>query len=208
MNDMTQPQAQPPLTIGQPTEGGFFAGRFLLGGNAFALIVAPKFEGEFANVAWHPSRIDVPAALSFNDGLANTIAMAEAGSELAKRIRALKIGGHDDWYLPSRDELEILYRNLKPTSEENWCYRGDNPSSIPPGYPYSRTAPGMTPATPFRHGGAEAFEADWHWSSTQFAGYSYCAWYQYFTDGDAYIDSKDSQGRARAVRRVIINSVL
>jgi len=50
--------------------------------------------------------------LSFVDGLANTRAMAAAGSELAQRILDLRIAGRDDWYLPALDETERLYRNL------------------------------------------------------------------------------------------------
>lgn len=206
MNDMTQPQSI--LTIGQPLQGGFFAGRFLLAGQEYALIVAPKLEGELADVAYQPARTDAPGALSFNDGRANTDAMVAANSGTAELIRKLRIGGFDDWYLPSRDELEILYRNLKPTEDENWCYRGDNPSSIPPGYPYSSTLPGMTAVPQFQHGGAEAFESEWYWSSTQYAGGSLYAWNQYFTNGYGNFNDKASQVRARAVRRVLINSVL
>ena len=60
-------------------------------------------------------------AHSYCDGLANTRAMAAAGSELAKHMLSLQIGEHNDWYLPSRDELELCYRNLKPTGDPNDC---------------------------------------------------------------------------------------
>ena len=54
----------------------------------------------------------------------------------------------------------------------------------------------------------EHFDKAWHWSSTQYAGYSDYAWYQGFDGGVTFVDTKDYQGRARAVRRVLINSVL
>lgn len=54
----------------------------------------------------------------------------------------------------------------------------------------------------------EHFDAVWHWSSTQYAGNSDNAWGQNFDNGGQSVVNKDYQGRARAVRRVIINSVL
>jgi hypothetical protein len=49
---------------------------------------------------------------------------------------------------------------------------------------------------------AEAFPAGWYWSSTQFS--AYYAWHQYFDDGYQDVDDKACQGRARAVRRLVI----
>ena len=140
----------------------------------------------------------------FFDGLSNTQAMAEAGSELAKWALALNINGQNDWYLPSRDELELLYRHFKPTDEENYVYRsGDNPSSLPVGYPYALHLPGKTPVELFREGSSEALEDALYWSSTQYSAIN--AWYQYFYDGDQNLANKGNTGRARAVRRIKIS---
>jgi hypothetical protein len=98
--------------IGAAFEGGFFAGRFFIGDQPYGLIVAPKAEGETAG-AWNKSTKNVSGATSYCDGLANTKAMAKAGSELAKRMLSLQIGGFDDWYLPSRLELLLAYHELK-----------------------------------------------------------------------------------------------
>lgn len=194
-----------PTIPGTAFAGGFYAGRILIAGEAFAVIVAPKAEGEHENVRWSESDLSIPTGdRSFCDGLTNTEAMAGAENPLAKWARGLRIGGHDDWYLPARDELEICYRALKPTTEENYCWRGDNPSSIPVGYAYSRTAPMQTDATAFREGGAEAFAADWYWSSTQYAGDEASAWGQTFDDGGQHGTRKDDELRARAVRRLKI----
>lgn len=99
-----------PTVAGTPFAGGFYAGRLLVAGVAYALIVAPRGEGEHDEASLSESLADVPGARSFFDGAANTAALAEAGSELAKWAQDLRIGGLMDWYLPSRDELEILYR--------------------------------------------------------------------------------------------------
>ena len=196
-----------PLSIatafGTILEGGFYAGRIRVGEQQFAVIVAPKAEGQHKDAPWGPVRKRVPA-LSFYDGLANTQAMADAGSKLAKWALDLKIGGFTDWYIPSRDELELCYRNLKPTAQENWCYRGDNPSSVPVGYAYMPDEPKQTDIEAFKGGGAEAFDDIWYWSSTQYAGNDAYAWVQYFGGGLQGSGLKGDGGRCRAVRRIAI----
>ena len=191
-----------PTIPGTSFGGGFYAGQFRIGNEVFALIVAPKFEGDIESV-WNDSRASITGAESYNDGLANTNVMAEAGSTLGKWARELRIAGHDDWYLPSRDELEIAYRNLKPLDRDNLVsFRdGDNPSSIPLGYPYTSALPAQTVSPAFREGGAEAFDSAWYWASTQYAGNTDYAWGQYFTNGSQNYGLKSCEGRARAVRR-------
>jgi len=192
--------------IGAPLAGGFFAGRFLLDGQAFALIVSPKDAGDLDDTQWNGNWSDVDGAKSYNDGLGNTQAMAEAGSELAKKVLGLDIDGFNDWYLPSQDELEILYRNLKPTEEENYLYArsGINVSAIPPTYPYTADAPCQTSIADFVEGGAQAFEDVWYWSSTQLASNSDFAWCQDFGNGSQHDFHESSKLRARAVRRLPI----
>lgn len=192
--------------IGAPLAGGFFAGRININDNQFALIVSPKDVANFADIAWNASWSKVDGAKSFCDGMSNTRAMAEAGSELAQTILGLEIGGFNDWYLPSQDELEILYRNLKPFQDENYLFSrsGINLSAIPPTYPYTEEAPRQVGADEFKGDGAQAFDADWFWSSTQHAGSSAYVWIQNFVDGTQCDGCKENVYRARAVRRVPI----
>jgi hypothetical protein len=198
-----QAQHVPLPAIGTPFEGGFLAGLFRLNGSTYAMIVSPKAQGELEEAAWGPYGENIPGAQSYNDGLANTQAMAKAGSDLARWMLALDIGGFSDWYLPSCDELEIIYRNLKPTAYSNYVYRhGENPSSVPVGYPYTENSPTQTAVEAFRHGGAEALEDEWYWSSSQFSADN--AWGQHFGDGGQGILDKPDEGRARAVRRLLI----
>lgn len=197
---------QPPLpAIGAPMPGGFFAGAIHLNGQRFAIILAPKKHGELAG-ARHKDEPDVPGAKSHNDGLANTQVMSEAGSAIAKQVRDLSIDGLSDYYIPAQDELEIIYRNLKPTTDRNSQYgrSGINVSAIPPSHPYTPTLPAQTCAKAFQSGGTEAFDPDWYWSSTQHAGFSSYAWCQGFSNGDQSGCIKYGKLRVRAVRRVAI----
>ena len=192
------------VALGSSLAGGFYAGRFHIGDELYALIVSPKQEGELEEAEWGEMGAAISEAKSCFDGLANTRAMAESGSDLARWMLALEINGQRDWYLPSRDELEICYRNLKPTDQENFCtFRdGDNPSSSPVGYPYSSDAPVKTLSADFQDGGEEAFAPRLYWASTQYS--SNGAWGQYFSDGIQDFIGKDDGLRARAVRRVLI----
>ncbi len=196
-----------PTVFGTPFEGGFFTGKFIMDGLMFALITAGNVEGEHKPVVWNKSLKRVSGAESFVDGFTNTEAMADAGSVLAQWARSLRIGSFDDWYIPSRDEKEIQYRVFKPSTTKNWVYRnGDNPSSYPPGYPYTENSPIQTIAEAFRSGGAEAFEQDWYWTSTQYASASGFAWVQGFDNGDQGSDHEDTKFLARAVRRLVIEN--
>ena len=198
--------AEIPAIIGTSMGDGFYAGRFQLDGKVRALIVAPKAEGEQQDIVWNGTYKSIEGAKSFNDGLANTIAMAEAGSKLAKWARDLRIGGNDDWYIPSLDELEVIYRNLKPTTAENYCYMrsGINLNAVTPTEPYTPGFPAQTLAELFQAGGAEAFDPRWYWTSTQFASGSDSAWNQGFDDGSQDYDGEDFKFRARAVRSFVI----
>ncbi|MFZ6755789.1 DUF1566 domain-containing protein [Undibacterium sp. Ji50W] len=192
-----------PTVSGTPFGGGFYAGRIRINDDIFAIIVAPK--ATEIEMPWNESSRSIPAT-SFFDGAANTkaMAMAQAGSDLAQHIQGLDINGFSDWYLPSRDELELCYRNLKPSAHQNYCYRGDNPSSVPPGYAYARDLPAQTNDAAFQDGGEEAFELAWYWTSTQGAGNPDYAWVQLFDDGGQFTSYKSNTYRARAVRRLLV----
>jgi hypothetical protein len=192
--------------IGTPMASGFFAGTFRVAGQSFALIVAPKAHGEHKDSTWIKDYQAVPEAQSYCDGHANTVAMAAAGSALGKWARSLVIGDCNDWYLPSQDELEILYRNLKPTSDENTCWArsGINLSALDPTRPYTPAMPAQTAAEAFRNGADEAFAPTWYWTSTQPASASDFAWFQFFDYGTQDCNITSYKLRARAVRRLPI----
>ncbi|MBI4997829.1 MAG: DUF1566 domain-containing protein [Rhodocyclales bacterium] len=191
-------------SIGAPFEGGFFGGLIRINEQTFALVRAPKATGQHDDIEWHGKYDAIPGAQSWNDGLANTQAMAAAGSEIAQWALAQRIADHADWYIPAMDELEVLYRNLKPTTNENspWGRSGLNVSAVPPTYPYALDVPLQTPAEDFQDGGVEALDSAWYWSSTQHAGYDDYAWCQLFGNGYQSYNRKDYDSRVVLVRRV------
>jgi hypothetical protein len=197
-------QIQTPENIGSPFEGGFYGGKIHIGVAIFAIVWAPKAEGEITG-KWLDTYTDVPGATSCFDSMANTKAMAEAGSPIAKQALSATIGGHGDWCVPARDVLEMGYRYLKPTTEENDVYRyGDNPSSIPAGYPYTETSPAQTAVEVFQKGNAEAFEESWYFSSTQYSELT--AWSQDFDYGGQNYDDKVYERRCRFVRLIQLST--
>src|SRR5690606_11910000 len=115
----------------------------------------------------------------------STLAMAAAANATiypaAHWARALVINGFDDWYIPARDQRELAWRNLKPTTDANFAQAGRptaqtvdyknngsygdtantpglNNNSSPVGAAYTTGVPAQTGATAFRTGGVEAFE--------------------------------------------------
>lgn len=203
MNAATK--AAPSITIpeiGQAYGGGFVTGFYRQDGQAFMLITAgaaPELEGE-----WGEYGVTIEGADSFTDGRANTVAMAAAGSELAKKVLALEIGGHSDWAIPARDQQELQYRNFKPTSAENYCLGrdGDNPNSLPIGMLYTKELPTKTSVGAFRDGGSEAFRPTWYWSSSQRSAND--AFFMYFVDGYQDFTVKSYELRVRPVRSELI----
>jgi hypothetical protein len=137
----------PFTAIGAPLAGGFFAGEYLIGGERYGLIVASKAEGENKSLKFKKTDLGTTDSThNDEDGLANCARLTGKNYPAAEFCRSLKAGGFDDWYLPSRDELAMLWRNLGPR-------RQNTPNQ-------------------FREGAAEAFETDWYWSSTEHASYS------------------------------------
>jgi hypothetical protein len=178
----------------------FSAGIINVDGMHYGLILPPKAESEHAPIVWNDSLKMVKGALSYGDGLANTKAMAKAGSQLAQWALDNKM------HLPSLDEMEMLYRHFKPGTAKNACYArsGINLSAVPPTYPYTPDSPKQTKLKAFREGGAEAFELAWYQTSTQHAALPDYAWMQNFGNGIQLNNPKSNNYRARAVRRLII----
>jgi len=98
-----------PTTIGDEFQGGYYMGQ--LGG--YYLICAP-IAGQGSTLQWKTANTTTAGTTSLTDGYANTAAMVTAGISLhpaGKFCVDLTIGEFSDWYLPSKDELNLLYTN-------------------------------------------------------------------------------------------------
>lgn len=195
-----------PNVIGATTGGGFFFHHILVDQRPHAIIVAPKAEGEHPDARWNKDLKRIPGALSYNDSYANTRAMAAAGCPIALWACEQRIGGFEDWCIPARDVLERMYFFGKAHTRSNYCYyrSGENPSALPPAYPYTEALPAQTELDAFRAGGGEAFDEVGYWSSTQFEPGAGFAWAQGFGDGNQDDSHKINEFRVRLVRVILI----
>lgn len=164
--------------IGEAFGGGYLAALMPAPeGKFYALIVAPKAEGQKDKVKRKTASTKTEGAASPIDGFANSEAMNNHKHPAAQFCRSLRIGGFDDWHLPASAEQAAIWANLGPNH---------------------------TPVSAFQKGAAEAFDKRWYWSSTEFgSGY---AWAQDFSDGIQGYGYEFNVYRCRAVRKILIES--
>lgn len=195
----------PVPAIGSALGGGFFAGQISTAGNGIAdynLVIAPKSSGQSGTTLRFATGTGADPT-SVIDGPTNSSTMNDASHPAAQYCEGLTIGGFSDWYLPAKNELEVCYYNLKPTTTSNNTSSGTNTNAVPSrGSNYTAGTPAQTSASSFQTGNSEAFDANRYWSSTQFS--SSHGWAQYTGSGNQYDSYKLGFTRVRAVRRVAV----
>jgi len=195
----------PAIPIGAAFGGGFFAGQISTAGNGVAdynLVIGPVASAQ-TNLEWKTSNTTTAGTTSVIDGPTNSSNMNNASHPAAQFCEGLTIGGFSDWYMPAKNELEVCYFNLKPSTTINDTFSGTNTNAVPSrGSNYTSGTPARTSAAAFQSGGSEAFTALDHWSSTENS--ATLAWKQSFNDGEQYGGSKTNPFRVRAVRRVAV----
>lgn len=201
-----------PTRPGTPFGGGYYVGRMLgLDGFRYALIVAPKSGGETTGpIQLLTNANDVPGARSGWDGASNTAAFAAVTIGTSPAAIALaslngsNFNGFNDWHIPARYQLEMCYRNLKPSVDQNITKDGttSNQYADPPTPAYTATDPAQTTVAAFQKGGPEAFEDGDYWSSTSFA--PNMAWYQYMAYSAMTYELTTRSRRIRVVRMIRI----
>lgn len=197
-----------PTVIGQAYGGGYYAGQ--IGASSVAthyLIVGPVASAENASKQYKNANTAVVGADSVIDGPQNTADIVADGNSTvypaAHFCNDLVIGGFSDWYMPAKNELEVCYYNLKPTTASNDTGYGINANAIPArASNYTTGTPAQTSAADFKNTGAEDFTTGVYWASTESSATT--AWIQYFSNGYQGNFDKSNNRRVRAVRRVAV----
>jgi hypothetical protein len=201
----------PALPIGSAYEGGFFAGQISTAGNGVAdynLVIGPVASAQSSSKVWKNAATTTVGADSVIDGPQNTADMVAAGNSTvfpaAHFCNDLVIGGFSDWYMPAKNELEVCYYNLKPTTTSNNTSAGTNTNAVPSrGSNYTAGDPAQTSAADFKSTGTEDFTAIGYWSSSEYSAYG--AWFQNFNTGNqGYYGGKTNDRHVRAIRRVAV----
>jgi len=196
-----------PLVIGQAYAGGFYAGQIGVSGVAtHNLVVGPKASA-FASTAlqFKTSNTSDAGATSVIDGPANSASMNDASHPAAQFCEGLTIGGYSDWYMPAKNELEVCYYNLKPTTTANDISSGINANAVPArASNYTSGNPAQTTVSAFINiSGTEFFTDQLYWTSTEKSATQ--GWSQYLGNGSQnYNFNKNSAYRVRAIRRVAV----
>jgi hypothetical protein len=202
------PDPNVPSVIGQAFGGGFWAGQIGVGGVATHNLVVGPLSSAQTQLRWKNANTATAGADSDIDGPQNTADMVADGNSTvypcAHFCNDLSIGGFSDWYMPAKNELEVCYFNLKPTTTSNNTSSGINPNAVPArASNYTSGTPARTSATAFQSGGAEVFTGSAYWSSTE--GSATTAWYGNFETGDQRSNyGKLGNYRVRAIRRVAV----
>jgi hypothetical protein len=198
--------ATPIPAIGSAYGGGFFAGQ--IGTSSVAthnLVIGPVASAQDASIQYKTSNTSTAGTTSDIDGPTNSSNMNNASHPAAQFCEGLSIGGFSDWYMPAKNELEVCYYSLKPTTTSNngGASSGVNPNAVPArASNYTAGTPAQTSAAAFQTGNAEAFTAGNYWSSTE--KLSLYAWRQNFSNGYQGYSGKSTTLSVRAVRRVAV----
>ena len=106
------PFTTPLTSIGATYEGGIV---FYIDGTGHSgLVCAPSDQG---NYQWGPSEMDYIGAQdpTVGSGAQNTIDIVNAcgnDTTAASICDTLTLNGYADWFLPSRDEMSLIFNNL------------------------------------------------------------------------------------------------
>lgn len=123
------PTVPRPVRIGEhwAEQGGVLAG-LMRGENGkpdYFLIVPTDPAAEVGSIEWGGKGQDEKHACSEFDGKANTLALAVDSAiehPAAQWAHELAIGQFDDFYLPARRELSLMYANVPELFKKEWYW--------------------------------------------------------------------------------------
>ena len=211
--------AVPPPPLGSAYGGGYFAGQVNDNGTIYNLVIADVTVGQIYGRKWGTYG-ERTYADSLVNGPANTaqLLVVDRGFldyQAAIFCNDLVTGGFSDWYLPARNELEVCYYFLKPSTTlntpfSNYVYHGANANAVDPepvSTIYTTGTPAQTTATNFRTGASsQEFTPAYYWSSSESTVTPlYVGLGQNFSDGIMYNDYNKTYTTyyTRAMRRIV-----
>ena len=111
-----------------PAGGMIFYDKGSVSGGWRYLEAAPSDQS--SGIQWfNGNYIDIKTGTAVGSGKANTEAIIAAqggGNYAAALCKELSINGFSDWFLPSKDELDLMYKNLKKANSggfgEGWLW--------------------------------------------------------------------------------------
>lgn len=192
------------LNIGDAYEGGYYAGQINDGGTIYNLVISPKSGS--TNKFQFAKQYDsfTSGASSRTNGPANTLSASTSTTNgqtdhlPSNSIYNLTYNGYSDWYIPAIDELQVLYANMKPSSDASNTSYGSNANSVPPRGNYTANDP-----LPTSFSYSIALEASTHFSSTQDPGNNRNFLAVYMPNGEIFGQYKKNISHTRAIRRVV-----
>jgi len=197
--------------IGQSFGGGYYAGQISTAGNGVAdynLIIGPNSSAYSSSLYYKTSNSsDSGIPDSVIDGPANSTAINDSDHPAAQFCKGLSIGGYSDWYLPAKNEMQVCYFNLKPTTSNNYTSDGIIPNAVPAKTSnYTTGTPSQTSATLFKSGQSEEFSPNLYWTSTELVqnGHFDYAIRTTWLSGQQFNSYKANTNRVRATRRVAV----
>lgn len=211
-----------PAEIGAAYEGGYYFGSVVIDGNIYALVISPRAQGMTDTMSYGNYTVDHGKARSVIDGWANTNALNSFRSPVFEWARSQVINGFNDWYIPARDEAELMYRNLKYNNTLNVTgqrplqsddvsrVNGHNVNSYPPQPGYTANDPAMTTAPLFAGSGIEniSYSQEYTFTSTESSSNANEIWVANVYNGMQSLASKSSRRAVRLIRRVLIGPAL
>jgi len=224
------------------TASNIIAGDFWQSGQRYALIVSPQSlqaNAKAYDLRGNDGAQRIPPAETRWDGLSATNYIIAAFLDVTffgndafeafhhiddiRTSNPVPDDGGSDWYLPAMDELELIYRNLKPTTDSNSVSSlnyttsflntvvnfGYNPSSDPQASAYTTGSPSQTSVSAFQSGGSEAMSQQKYWSVTDMTSQNQgnIVMEHYFVgsfSGRQSPRGKDSDSSVRPVRRIVL----
>lgn len=161
--------------VGELFGGGIVIYVYKIAGIEHALIASLADLPASGSTNWGSSSMIGPKAQSFSNGIANTAAIAASTAGAARICTEYRGGGFSDWYLPSINELTILFNQ---SFVVNTVTINDNDDS----------SFGLRNSSSY-------------WSSTEYTGVNE-AWFKNFADGYQNHMSKNQQLVVRAFRQI------